>query len=130
MEAENAQHNGTCFISVIDNGIVGFACYDCTGSGYFGPLGVANSERGKGVGTELLYACLDAMKNTGYGYAIIGWVDDTAKGFYEKTALAAYIDNSDPSNTLYKRRILTENIQGWDMLDAYKKCGNKGSAAL
>ena len=47
------------------------------------------------------------MKIHNYGYAIIGWVDDTAKGFYEKAANAWYIPNSEPNKTLYIRRIRT-----------------------
>jgi len=107
MEIEHALHEGKCAISVIDYKIVGFACYDCTGKGYFGPFGVAKSHRGKGIGTELLYECFDNMQCMGYGYAIIGWVGETAKGFYEKVANAWCIPNSEPNRTLYMRRINT-----------------------
>ena len=52
--------------------IVGFACYDATCMNFFGPTGVKESERGKGVGKALLLAALHAMKEQGYAYAIIG----------------------------------------------------------
>lgn len=127
MEITHALHEGKCYISVIDNKIIGFACYDCSGKGYFGPFGVIDEFRGKGVGTELFYACMDAMKVHGYGYAIIGWVDEKAKQFYEKVANATYIDFSEPQHTLYKRRIMTVNETGygvtWDELDVYRKWG-------
>ncbi len=107
MEINHALHEGKCVISVIEHEIVGFACYDCTGKGYFGPFGVAEAHRSKGVGTEIFYECLDQMKSCGYGYTIIGWVDDTAKDFYEKEANAWYIPDSEPNKTLYMRRIRT-----------------------
>lgn len=110
-EINHALHETKCVISVIHNEIIGFACYDCTGKGYFGPFGVAKKHRAKGVGTELLYECFDNMKHANYGYAIIGWVDDTAKGFYEKTSNALYIPNSSPDKTLYKRRIKTGALE-------------------
>ena len=106
MEIAHALQENKCIISVVEHKIVGFACYDCTGKGYFGPFGVAKSHRGKGVGTEIFYECLDGMKTCGYGYAIIGWVGK-ARGFYEKEANAWCIPDSEPCNTLYKRRIKT-----------------------
>ena len=107
LEIAHALQEGKCVISVVNHKIVGFACYDCTGKGYFGPFGVASEYRNKGVGTELLYDCFDNMKVLGYGYAIIGWVDDTARGFYMKVADAWCIPESEPYKTLYKRRIKT-----------------------
>jgi len=66
---------GTCFVAVKDNEVIGFACYDATALGFFGPIGVAESFRGKGTGKALLLACLLDMKLKGYGYAIIGQTD-------------------------------------------------------
>lgn len=104
-EAQRALLNGTCLISVLDNKVIGFACYDCIGKGYFGPFGVSESRRGYGVGTELICECFDQMKCCGYGYAIIGCVDDSSKIFYEKVAKALTIPNSELSQTLYKRKL-------------------------
>lgn len=61
-----------CLIATIDGTLVGFACYDATARGFFGPTGVAESERGKGIGLALFYHTLAAMKAYGYAYAIIG----------------------------------------------------------
>lgn len=129
LEIEHSVFENECFISVNESAeIIGFACFDCTGKGYFGPFGVEKSFRGNGVGTELFYACLDAMKAKGYGYAVIGWVDESAKIFYEKAARATYISCSEPEHTLYKRRILTANRTSyeitWDELSVYKKWGD------
>lgn len=107
MEVKHAVMKDKCIISVLDNEIVGFACYDCIGKGYFGPFGVIKERRNYGIGTELFYECLDQMKFCGYGYAIIGCIDNLTKTFYEKKANAIYIPNSEPINTLYKRRIKT-----------------------
>ncbi len=63
-----------CLIAVVDGELVGFACYDATARGFFGPTGVAESQRGKGIGLALLSRTLEAMKAQGYAYAIIGSV--------------------------------------------------------
>ena len=84
----------TCFVAVKDAGIVGFACYDATALGYFGPIGVAKSHRRKGTGTALMTACLLDMKLKGYGYAIVGAVKDT--NFYKNAVGAIEIPDSAP----------------------------------
>jgi GNAT superfamily N-acetyltransferase len=61
-----------CLIAVVDGQLVGFACYDATARGFFGPVGVAEDQRGKDIGLALLYHTLEAMKARGYAYAIIG----------------------------------------------------------
>lgn len=62
----------TTWIATRDDAIVGFACADATAKGFFGPTGVAEAERGKGVGVALLLATLRGMREAGYAYAIIG----------------------------------------------------------
>src|SRR5210317_154885 len=52
----------TCFVAVGKDGPLGFACYDATALGFFGPIGVDGSCRGKGTGKALLLACLLDMK--------------------------------------------------------------------
>ncbi|MBW2337478.1 MAG: GNAT family N-acetyltransferase, partial [Deltaproteobacteria bacterium] len=52
----------TCFVAVKDNRGIGFACSDATALGFFGPIGVDGSCRGKGTGKALLLACLLDMK--------------------------------------------------------------------
>jgi predicted N-acetyltransferase YhbS len=63
-----------CLIAVIGGELVGFACYDATARGFFGPTGVAEAQRGKKIGLALLYHTLAAMKAQGYAYAVIGAV--------------------------------------------------------
>ncbi len=102
-EADVAFSNSprSCFAAVDASKIAGFACYDATALGYFGPIGVAAAYRGKGVGKALLKACLLDMKSKGYGYAIIGDVKDPA--FYQKTVDAIQIPDSSPG--IYKNCI-------------------------
>ena len=63
-----------CLVAIVDGKLVGFACYDATARGFFGPTGVAESQRGRGIGLALLYHTLAAMKARGYAYAVIGGV--------------------------------------------------------
>lgn len=78
-----------CLIAIIDGEIVGFACYDATARGFFGPTGVAENQRGKGIGAALLYHALAAMKAQGYAYAVIGGVGPV--DFYAKAVGAVPI---------------------------------------
>jgi Acetyltransferase (GNAT) family len=84
----------SCFVAVKHGRIVGFACHDATCRNFFGPTGVAPQERNNGVGTGLLFACLEAMKQQGFGYAIIGGVGPAA--YYSKVAGAVPIEGSEP----------------------------------
>ncbi len=91
----------SCFVAVKEGAPVGFSCYDAGDLGYLGPIGVAESERGKGTGTALLRAGLLDMKLKGYGYAIIGMVGPAE--FYKKTVGAVEIPDSFPG--IFKTRI-------------------------
>jgi GNAT superfamily N-acetyltransferase len=82
------------YIAVEKETLIGFACYDCTRRNFFGPTGVAEAARGKGVGFALLLACLHAMRDDGYAYAIIGGVGPAE--YYAKTVGATLIEGSSP----------------------------------
>ncbi|HHX59256.1 MAG TPA: GNAT family N-acetyltransferase [Epulopiscium sp.] len=103
-EFEQALFNDptSCFIAIKDKEVIGFACYNATGKGFFGPTGVSNIARGKGVGTVLLLKCLLDMREMGYGYAIIGGASD-AIAFYSKIVGATVIPDSHPG--IYSRMI-------------------------
>jgi hypothetical protein len=89
-----ASRPATCFVAVRAATLVGFACHDCTRRNFFGPAGVRESERGRGVGAALTLAALGAMRDAGYAYAIIGGVGPAA--FYAKVAGARRIAGSTP----------------------------------
>lgn len=105
-EAEHAlsQEFGKCFIATIDGKLVGFACYDACARGFFGPIGVLSEVRHKKIGKALFLRTLQAMKEYGYGYAIIGWVGEAA-GFYEKVAGAKFIEGGEPENSVFSNNI-------------------------
>ncbi|MCX6866889.1 MAG: GNAT family N-acetyltransferase [Verrucomicrobia bacterium] len=83
-----------CFIATRDQQILGFACYDTTQRGFFGPAGVMADERGRGLGKALLFKTLEALRELGYAYAIIGGVGP--KEFYAHACGAIEIPGSDP----------------------------------
>ena len=91
----------TCFVAVKDTVIIGFACYDATGLGFFGPIGVEKSNRYRATGKALMTACLLDMKLKGYGYAVVGAVEATE--YYKKTVGAWEIPDSSPG--IYKTRV-------------------------
>ena len=74
--------------------IIGFAGYECTRKAFFGPTGVAESERGRGIGTALLIASLWGLRELGYVYAVIGGAGPT--DFYQRTVGAVVIPDSEP----------------------------------
>jgi predicted N-acetyltransferase YhbS len=93
-EVAFARQPVSCFIAVKEGKVFGFACHDATCRNFFGPTGVAAEARNTGVGTGLLFACLEAMREQGFGYAIIGGVGPAA--YYAKTVGAVPIEGSEP----------------------------------
>ena len=82
------------FIATIERKLVGFAAYECTRRGFFGPTGVIQAAQGKGIGKALLLASLWALREMGYVYAIIGAAGPVR--FYQKTVGAIIIPDSEP----------------------------------
>ncbi len=91
----------TCYVAVKNTNIIGFACYDATALGFFGPIGVVKSHRNKGTGKALMNACLQDMKHRGYGYAIVGAVKGA--DFYKNAVDAMEIPDSAPG--IYRSQI-------------------------
>lgn len=84
----------TCWLAVEKETMVGFSCFDTSAKGFFGPIGVSDTVRGRGVGRALLLVCLHNMHMEGYGYAIIGGIGPAE--FYQKTVGATIIEDSTP----------------------------------
>ncbi len=74
--------------------VIGFAGYECTRKAFFGPTGVSESERGRGIGTALLIASFWGLRELGYVYAVIGSAGPT--DFYQRTVGAMLIPDSGP----------------------------------
>jgi len=66
-----------------DSQIIGFAGYNITFPGFFGPTGVLESERGLGLGKILLIEAMHRLHALGHVYAFIG--DPGPVDFYQKT---------------------------------------------
>jgi len=84
----------SCFIATRDKEILGFACYETSHRGYFGPTGVIEAARGTGIGKALLFLALNGLRDMGYAYGFIGGVGP--KEFYAKACGAIEIPGSDP----------------------------------
>jgi GNAT superfamily N-acetyltransferase len=71
----------TRLIAALETGkVVGFSHYE---NERFGPIGVAQSQRGRGVGQVLMYATLQAQREAGFRAAWFLWSDDkTAERIY------------------------------------------------
>jgi ribosomal protein S18 acetylase RimI-like enzyme len=95
----------SCFIAVKENELAGFACYDASARGFFGPLGVGEKYRKSGIGGYLLKRALLSMRDYGYAYAVIGWAAENALEFYRKTVNALIIEDSPPNKSIYRNMI-------------------------
>jgi acetyltransferase, GNAT family len=86
----------SCFIAydTAAKKIVGFAGYDCTYKAFFGPTGVDPEYRGRQIGKALLMRCMEALRDEGYGYGIIGSAGPV--NFYSKCCGAVVIEGSVP----------------------------------
>lgn len=89
-----SQQPATAYVAVRDGVLLGFACYDTSAKGFFGPTGVDETARGQGIGEALLIATLKGMREAGYAYAVIG--DPGPVAFYQKRLDALEIPKSDP----------------------------------
>ncbi|MGV8936651.1 MAG: GNAT family N-acetyltransferase [Allorhizobium sp.] len=98
----------SCLIATKNEELVGFACYDATARGFFGPTGVDKAMRGKGIGHALLLKTLLAMHDQGYGYAVIGSAGPT--GFYSAAVGATVIEGSKPG--IYRGMLKSVDAKG------------------
>lgn len=94
IEVALTRQPAACFIATREKRILGFACYDTTMRGFFGPTGVIEEARGIGLGKLLLFRALEALRESGHAYGIIGGVGP--REFYEKACNAIEIPGSDP----------------------------------
>ncbi|MBI1258716.1 MAG: GNAT family N-acetyltransferase [Chloroflexi bacterium] len=84
----------SCWIATHDGECVGFACCDATAKAFFGPTGVDETYRGRGIGKALLLVCLHDLYARGYIYGIVGSAGPV--DFYAKTVGAVEILDSSP----------------------------------
>ncbi|CAN5288972.1 N-acetyltransferase [soil metagenome] len=89
-----ARTPAACFLAERSGALCGFACHGVVCPDFFGPFGVAEAERGRGIGEALLRITLDSLRAAGFAYGIIGWSGATA--YFEKTVGARPIEGSEP----------------------------------
>lgn len=89
-----SQQPTTLYVAVKSDQLLGFACYDTSSKGFFGPTGVDEAARGQGIGEALLIVTLKGMREAGYAYAVIG--DPGPVAFYQKRLDALEIPKSKP----------------------------------
>lgn len=82
------------YIALRDGHLIGFGAYEATRRCFFGPTGVVEAERGKGIGKALLVVCLYGLREMGYAYGIIGGAGPVE--FYRKAVGATSIPDSSP----------------------------------
>lgn len=110
-------HPTTIMLAHKGDELLGFACYDTTHKGFFGPTGVDEKARGTGIGTALLLMALHEMRNVGYMYGIIGWAGPT--GYYEKVVNAVIIPDTEPPGS-YRGLLGTDaTFKGDDKSDPF-----------
>ena len=93
-DAAISRSPATCWLAIENKHLIGFTCYDTSAKGFFGPIGVDESARGRNVGRALLLTCLHAMHWDGYAYAIIGGVGPIE--FYQEVVGAVVIQDTTP----------------------------------
>jgi len=84
----------TVYLATHERRVIGFAGFECTRKAFFGPTGVAEKERGRGIGKALLIAALWGLRDLGYVYGIIGRAGPIE--FYQDTVGAVVISDSEP----------------------------------
>jgi len=82
------------YIATREAGVIGSAGYECTRRSFFGPTGVVESERGRGIGKALLIASLWGLRELGYVYGVIGGAGPVE--FYQEAVGAIVIPDSEP----------------------------------
>ena len=81
-------------IALQDGKLAGFACFDVTIRGFFGPTGVDPAFERCGIGKQLLLRALSRLRDMGFAYGIIGAAGPV--DFYRKTCGAIEIPDPLP----------------------------------
>jgi len=84
----------TVYIATSEGRVIGFAGYECTRKAFFGPMGVGEDKRGRGIGKGLLIASLWGLRELGYAYGIIGGAGPVE--FYRDAVGAIVIPDTEP----------------------------------
>ena len=107
--------------------VVGFACYDCTARGFFGPTGVLPGYRGRGIGKNLLLRCLDGLREAGYAYGDRGRGGEKFRLLRQSVRCRAYPRErtrhlSGPALTQASKKPRTKRRKGYERIDRRTHC--------
>ncbi len=83
-----------CLVAAHGDDLLGFACFNTTFQGFFGPIGVKEEARGGKIGEALTLQALQAMREEGFAYAVIGATK--AEAYFQRIFGAIPIPNSWP----------------------------------
>ncbi len=86
-EAKMGLKRGLLMVAERKGKVVAFAAAGATQPGWFGPMGTAPEERGRGLGRILMLKCLEFLKKGGAKGAVIPWVGPIP--FYARHAAAS-----------------------------------------
>lgn len=118
---------GSTLVARDDTGApIGFATYDAKmqfrwlrglarqpGVGIFGPIGVAQSHREKGVGTELLLTALGKLRERGYSKALVAAVGEQKTiDWYRRVAGAEIAERYDVTALVPRKPRVTVMVSG------------------
>jgi len=93
LETEASLREGGVVQAKLGDKIVGFADYCGFEEYWFGPTGVLEELRGRGVGSELLFSALTRMRERGLCRATIPWTEHLT--FYGQTDAVVAVKNLD-----------------------------------
>jgi len=93
METEASLKSGGVVQARMGDEIVGFANYCGFEDHWFGPTGVLEEFRGRGIGSELLFAALTRMRERGLCRVTIPWTEHLT--FYGQTDAVVAVKNLD-----------------------------------
>ena len=104
-EVRFAVFHRNCYVATEGTRPVGVVCVQATAPEFFGPIGVLEECRGKGVGSALLHRAVLSMKDKGYKYMVAGAVRGPMariiRRYYETIeipdSIGSYEDLLDPS---------------------------------
>lgn len=67
--------NPKLWLAEENNKIIGFSVYGTLEPHWFGPIGVSNEARSRGIGSILLFNCLRSLREEGQRHAVVPWTN-------------------------------------------------------
>jgi hypothetical protein len=97
-----------CILAVSNHELLGVSVYDSIALGVAGPIAVHAPQRGNGLGAVLAVKSLEAMRNQGYSYAVLGCLAPGARRWIARTVKAQVIEDSSPATGMYRGLLIEQ----------------------